>query len=85
MPAETRSPGPSRSLEVLQDAVTAARRRVERERSEVAVRHRETAAGQLELLVALEHYADGLAAVGRPVPYQLRNELSLYRTLCRRS
>lgn len=34
-----------------------------------------------ELLAALEAYAAAVADVGAPLPYRIRDELSLYRTL----
>jgi hypothetical protein len=34
-----------------------------------------------ELVVALEAYTSGLARLGRPVPYALRDELRLQRSL----
>ena len=38
-----------------------------------------------ELILALEKYADAVAASGQPLPYRVRDELALYRGLGDRS
>ena len=58
-------------------------------RSEMASERRQISGAALNLaarrsfLDALEQYASALAAAGRPLPYQLRDELQLYRLVSR--
>ena len=58
-------------------------------RSEMASERRQISGAALNLaarrsfLDALEQYASALASAGRPLPYQLRDELQLYRLVSR--
>jgi hypothetical protein len=64
-------------------------RAVNRARSEMASERRLISGAALNLaarrsfLDALEQYASALASAGRPLPYQLRDELQLYRLISR--
>lgn len=64
-------------------------RQVNVARAEMASERRQTAGAALNLaarrtfLDALEQYASALAKAGRPLPYQLRDELQLYRLVSR--
>jgi hypothetical protein len=75
------SPGPrplaccSRDLDLARGRLRAGRRARVRQAEEQQLR--------ADLVVALERYADALAADGLPLPYRLRDELALYRRLDR--
>lgn len=68
-------------LDFLLREVNRARVRVRENRGTGAQRSWDNQRVQRELLVALEEYVAALSARGRPVPYRLRDELHLYRTL----
>lgn len=69
------------ALGALYEDLLRARRAVSRSR-QVASRNRlELVNARHDLVVALEAYTRGLDAVGRPVPYVLRDELRLQRGL----
>ena len=68
-------------LKALLTAVTDARAQVAIERGSGSDAARSRA--RLQLLRALEEYADALAVRGAPLPHQLRTELNIYRLLDR--
>lgn len=68
-------------LPVLLRKVNVARKRLSQERSATSAFYPQAVQARLALLVALEAYEAALTATGWPVPYRLRDELSLYRLL----
>lgn len=64
-------------------AVSAARAAVEAARHATALSGSSLAVAQQQrlLLATLERYAAALAQHGRPVPYRLRDEMAMYRTM----
>jgi hypothetical protein len=69
-------------LPELLNAVGIARRNVETARRGRAAPGTSAAdAEQRLLLVAIEEYAAGLAEHGSPMPYRLRDEMALYRSM----
>lgn len=74
------SHSPATSLDQLLADVNAARQWVSQER-DVGAHLTEVTTARAALLGALEAYAAGLAAVGQPLPYKLRDELFLHRQL----
>lgn len=69
-------------LPALRESVRAARRRVALARGARATpTTTPTAAEQRNLWQALERYAEALGQLGAPLPYRMRNELSMYRAL----
>jgi hypothetical protein len=67
---------------LLQD-VNVARKQVGKERTVINAFHPQAFSARLTLHKALEVYAAALATAGWPLPYQLRDELFLYRRLAR--
>jgi hypothetical protein len=72
----------SHDLPALLRAVNTARSDVEAARRTRAAPGTVPAAAEQRLLLeALERYVDGLAQHGQPVPYRLRDEMALYRSM----
>lgn len=78
----TRRPDGSGGLSALRESVTEARQRVDQARGARSTPTAPSGAGeQRDLWHALELYAGALEHLGVPVPYRMRDELSLYRSL----
>lgn len=69
------------ALPALYHELLQARRAIDRTRQVPSRNRLELSNARHDLVVALEAYTCGLAAVGRPVPYALRDELRLQRGL----
>lgn len=61
--------------------VTTARDHLNHERAASPRRPPEVLAARADFLAALERYASALKDTGRPLPYRLRDELHLHRSL----
>lgn len=74
---------PTTSLTRMLEQVHAARRTLVEVRADRANRHTDTRAARHDLMLAIEAYVGAVTASGAPVPYRLRDELRLCRTVDR--
>lgn len=76
------SHGQSHDLTVSLQALNRARSNLDLARTRGASREVITPEQRL-MLAALEGYAVTLASHGHPMPYRMRSELAMYRTICK--